>query len=408
VTVACSNAQVEIEGVMTGAVLVTHDISERKAFEEALQEADRCKDEFLAMLAHELRNPLAPILNAAQILSLAGRDESRIKWSQEIIERQVKHLTRLVDELLDVSRIARGKIELKREPLELSEILCQAEESVRPVMQSKGQQLVLRLPPQPVRLQGDLVRLVQVLLNVLDNAAKYSPEASRIELDAEVREQEVVIRVRDQGEGISAELLPHVFELFRQGERSLDRSQGGLGMGLTLVQRLVELHGGRVYVTSNGLGQGTTVTLHLPLNRFRTGDAVQVPSDTGPIDSLQILVVDDERDVADSTALILEASGHRVQIAYSGEDAIELVRRSMPQIVFLDIGLKGMDGYRTAAALRQLPGGKRLRLVAISGYGDDKARLRSQQAGFDHYLVKPITYDQLAELLAAVTSAPGQ
>ncbi|MGD8932752.1 MAG: ATP-binding protein, partial [Chromatiales bacterium] len=356
---------------------------------------------FLAMLAHELRNPLAPILNAAQILSLSGGDETRIKWSQEIIERQVKHLTRLVDELLDVSRIARGKIELKRELLELSEIVWQAEESVRPFLQSRRQQLVLRLPPQPVHLQGDLVRLVQVLLNVLDNAVKYSPEASRIELDAEVQEGEVVIRVRDPGEGIPVELLPHVFELFRQGERSLGRSQGGLGMGLTLVQRLMDLHGGRVYVTSDGLGQGTTVTLYLPISSFRAGASEQVQADTGSTGSLQILVVDDERDVADSTAMILEASGHSVQIAYSGEEAIELARRGLPQIVFLDIGLKGMDGYRTAAALRQLPGGEQLRLVAISGYGDDKARMRSREAGFDHYLVKPITYDQLTELIAS-------
>ena len=405
VTVVCSNAPVEIEGVMTGAVLVAHDISDRKAFEEALQEADRCKDEFLAMLAHELRNPLAPILNAAQILSFTGKDETRIKWSQEIIERQVKHLTRLVDELLDVSRIARGKVELKPESLELAEVVRQAEESVRPFMQSKAQQLVLRLPPQPVYLVGDSVRLVQVLLNVLDNAAKYSPEGSRIELDAEVQNEEVVIRVRDQGEGIPAALLPHVFELFRQGERTLSRSQGGLGMGLTLVQRLVELHGGRVYVASDGVGQGTSVTVHLPLG----GSGIKKSEETQPqgekIGALQVLVVDDERDVADSTALILGASGHHVQIAYSGEDALEMARHSRPQIVFLDIGLKGIDGYRTAAALRQLPGGKRMHLVAISGYGDERARQRSTEAGFDHYLVKPITFEQLSALLASVTSA---
>jgi PAS domain S-box-containing protein len=408
VTVACSNAQVEIEGVMSGAVLVTHDISERKAFEEALQEADRCKDEFLAMLAHELRNPLAPILNAAQILSLTGPDETRIKWSQEIIERQVKHLSRLVDELLDVSRIARGKITLKREPLELSEVVAQVEESIRPFMQRKGQELEIRLPPQPVHLRGDLVRLVQVLLNVLDNAAKYSPEGSRVELEAEVQAGEVVIRVRDQGEGISAELLPHVFELFRQGERSLDRSQGGLGMGLTLVQRLLELHGGRVEMTSSGVGQGSLVSMHLPLDRSPQEASPQTGRKSLKLGSRRILVVDDEQDVADSTALILQASGHHVQVAYSGEDAIELARHAPPEIVFLDIGLKGMDGYRTAAALRQLPAGKQMRLVASSGYGDEKSRSRAEQAGFDHYLVKPITIEQLSELLASMTGWGGQ
>lgn len=268
VAMTCSNASVEIEGVMTGAVLVAHDITERKAFELALQEGDRRKDEFLAMLAHELRNPLAPILNAAQILSLAGLDEARIKWSQEIIVRQVRHLTRLVDELLDVSRIARGKVQLKREPLELTDIVEQAAESIRPFMHSKDQQLVLQLPAQSIYLVGDLVRLVQVLLNVLDNAAKYSPEGSRIELTAEQREQLVEIRVSDPGEGIPAQLLPHVFELFRQGERTQGAVQRGLGIGLTLVRQLVELHSGRIEVASEGTGRGTTVSVRLPLYEF--------------------------------------------------------------------------------------------------------------------------------------------
>ena len=402
VSVVCSNAPVEIEGVTTGTVQVAHDITERKAFERALQEADRRKDEFLAMLAHELRNPLAPILNAAQILSLAGRDESRIKWSQEIIERQVKHLTRLVDELLDVSRIARGKIKLKLEPIELAVIVQQAVESAQPFLDAKGHRLLVRLPQQPIRLQGDLLRLVQVLVNVLDNAAKYSPDGGDITLDAQVQGRDVVIRVQDQGEGISKELLPHVFDLFRQGERTLGRSQGGLGMGLTLVRRLVELHGGRVELHSAGSGRGTTLIIHLPLSESHAVGQEQTTVSQMAEGAVHVLVVDDEKDVADSTRLLLEALGHQVQVAYSGEDAIKRVRRCPPQIVLLDIGLKGMDGYQTAAALRRLPTGDAMRLVALSGYGDEQARIRSHQAGFDHHLVKPITLAQLTELLASV------
>ena len=402
VTVACSNAPVEIEGVMKGAVLVAHDITERKAFERALQEADRRKDEFLAMLAHELRNPLAPILNAAQILGLLGQNEPRIKWSQEIIVRQVTHLTRLVDELLDVSRIARGKVELKRETLELRMIVEQAVESVRPLMRAKGQRLQVQLPSQPILLQGDLVRLVQVLLNVLDNAMKYSPDGSRIELEAEVWEREVMIRVRDHGEGISADLLPHVFDLFQQGQRTLDRSQGGLGMGLTLAQRLVRLHGGQVEVASAGLGQGATLTIRLPLIASPSVAPTQVVAADSISEPVDVLVVDDEEDVADSMAMILETLGHRVRVAYTAERAIEAARSSAPQIVLLDIGLKGMDGYQTADALRQLPKGDLIRLVAMSGYGDEQARLRSSQTGFDHHLVKPITFEQLSELLLSV------
>jgi PAS domain S-box-containing protein len=401
VTVACSNAPLEVDGETSGVVLVAHDISERKVFEQALQEADRRKDEFLAMLAHELRNPLAPILNAAQILSLAGRDESRIRWSQEIIERQVKHLMRLVDELLDVSRIVRGKIKLKQEPLELADILSQAVESVQPSLDHKRQRLLVQLPQQPIRVQGDQVRLIQVLLNGLDNASKYSAEGTSIELDARVQGREVVVRIRDQGEGIPPALLPHVFDPFRQGERSLDRAQGGLGMGLTLVKRLVMLHAGRVEIHSDGVGQGTTLTLCLPLLESQMG---RPQRQTAPVrgKAMDVLVVDDEPDVAESTAMLLKAMGHQVRLANSGQDAIDLTRRFEPQMVLLDIGLKGMDGYQTAVVLRQLPNGNSLQLVALSGYGDEQARQRSYQAGFDHHLVKPVTAEQLSQLMGSV------
>jgi PAS domain S-box-containing protein len=402
VTVVCSNAPLEIDGEVTGAVLVAHDISERKVFEEALQEADRRKDEFLAMLAHELRNPLAPILNAAQILGLFSRDEERILWAQEIIERQVSHLSRLVDELLDVSRIARGKIRLKRAPVLLEEVIAQATESVRPIMDARGQRLVLRLPAEPIRLEADLLRLVQTLLNVLDNAAKYSPAGARIELEAQAQGREAIIRVRDPGEGISAELLPHVFDLFRQGERSQDKDPGGLGLGLTLVKRLIELHGGSVEVDSAGPRQGTTLTLHLPLQSGQPGAQQGAADETTIPRGLHILVVDDDREVADSTALILEAMGHQASVAYSGHEAIEQMREAAPQVVLLDLGLQGMDGFRIATALRQQPGGEALRLVAITGYGDSRTRNLSQVAGFDDFLVKPISPKQLSDLLATV------
>lgn len=376
------------------------DITERKAAELALREADQRKDEFLAMLAHELRNPLAPIRYAARVLGKLGLEEPRVQWAQDVIERQVSRLARLVDELLDISRIARGKITLKKARLELSELVRQACEAVQPLMLAKGHRFEVMIPEKPVTIEGDLVRLVQVLQNLLDNAAKYTPEHGRVELVAGLSGGEVEIEVRDNGAGIPASLLPEVFELFRQGEHGPDRSRGGLGIGLTLVRQLVELHGGRVEARSAGLGQGASFTVRLPA----AIDAAENPAPTedGPLAEpvrLRVLVVDDDVAVAESTAMLLRLEGHEIRCANSGEAAFRLCREFQPEAVLLDIGLPGQDGYEIARKIRTLPGGAKLKLIAVSGYGHEAAVTRGREAGFDRYLVKPVDPEKLNALL---------
>ena len=378
------------------------DITERKARELDLREADQRKDEFLAMLAHELRNPLAPIRYAARVLGKLDVDEPRVQWARDVIERQVAHLARLVDELLDISRIARGKINLKTARVELSELVRQACEAAQPLMSAKGHRFEVMLPEKRVTIEGDLVRLVQVLQNLLDNAAKYTPERGRVELVAGLSGREVEIEVRDNGAGIPASLLPEVFELFRQGEHGPDRSRGGLGIGLTLVRQLVELHGGRVEAHSAGLGQGASFTVRLPA----AIDAAENPSPTedGPLAEpvgLRVLVVDDDVAVAESTAMLLRLEGHEIRCANSGEAALRLCREFQPEAVLLDIGLPGQDGYEIARKIRGLPGGTELKLIAVSGYGHEAAVARGREAGFDRYLVKPVDPEKLSALLTA-------
>ena len=382
------------------------DITERKAAELALREADQRKDEFLAMLAHELRNPLAPIRYAARVLGKLNLDEPRVQWARDVIERQVAHLARLVDELLDISRIARGKINLKKSRVELSELVRQACEAAQPLMSAKGHHFEVMLPEKQVTIEGDPVRLVQVLQNLLDNAAKYTPERGRVELVAGLSGREVEIGVRDNGAGIPASLLPEVFELFRQGEHGPDRSQGGLGIGLTLVRQLVELelHGGRVEARSAGLGQGASFTVRLPA----AGDAAEGPSpgeDGPPAEpvALRVLVVDDDKAVAESTAMLLRLEGHEIRCANTGEAALRLCREFQPQAVLLDIGLPGQDGYAIARKIRGLPGGAELKLIAVSGYGHEAAVARGREAGFDRYLVKPVDPEKLSALLTTPT-----
>jgi PAS domain S-box-containing protein len=396
------------DGSLLGAFGTAQDITERKQHEQARQEADRHKDEFLAMLAHELRNPLTPIVNAAQVLAMLDLEEPHVRWAQEIIARQATHLTRLVDDLLDVSRIARGKITLKMEPVELGTIARQSAEGVQGAAQAKDLRLELRLPQAPIHLRGDPVRLVQVLVNTLDNAAKYSPNGAVVELTAEVQGKEAVIQVRDQGRGIPPALLPRVFDLFQQGERPPDRPDSGLGIGLTLVRRLVELHGGAVTVESPGVGRGTTVTVRLPLDPTADGaTAPASPPPPGPAATTRILVVDDDPSVAQSMALLFRTMGHEVRVVSRGEDAVPDVLAFRPQLVVLDLGLPGMNGWDTARALRQLPDGHDLRLVAVTGYGDEEARRRSRAAGFDMHLIKPVLADQLAALFSQETE-PGR
>ncbi len=380
-----------------------HEVSERKRAEAALREADRRKDEFLAMLAHELRNPLAPIRNAAHILGRLGLAEPRLAWAQQVIERQVAYLGHLVDDLLDVSRIVRGKIVLDLSAFELADVVEQALEIAQPLIEAKGHHLAVHLPEQPVRIEGDPVRLAQVLLNLLDNAAKYTPDGGHIELDARQVGAEVEIAVRDDGMGIPVELLPRVFGLFQQGERGLDRAQGGLGIGLTVVQRLVQMHGGRVTADSAGPGRGATFSVRLPVLSASAPGTVSVPppperSGAG----LRVLVVEDEPDVAQSLRMLLELEGHDVRIALAGNAALQLLGEFRPQVVLLDIGLPGLDGYQIAHSIRLRPEGESVLLVAVSGYGDAAARSRAQEAGFDHHLVKPVDPQVLFRLLAGL------
>jgi PAS domain S-box-containing protein len=384
-----------------GSVLSFQDITARKQAELAMLDADRRKDEFLAMLAHELRNPLAPIRNAAFILGRLELDEPRLKWAQGVIEGQVQHLSRLTDELLDVSRIVQGRIELKCETIEFGALLTQILAAARPMLESRDQHAALRLPKQPVWLNGDPVRLTQVVSNLLDNASKYTQAGGNIELDAEVAEQEIAFRVRDNGPGISADLLPHIFDLFQQGDRTLDRSQGGLGIGLTLARELVRMHGGRVDAYSAGTGQGATFTVWLPIVAAAPAQAPTSQPDEPAAAGGRILVVEDEPAVAVSMATLLEVMGYQVAIAEDGPAALEQATVFRPEVVLLDIGLQGMDGFETARRLRQLPQAGEMCLVAVTGYADEATKSRALASGCDHHMAKPVAPNALLDLIAA-------
>ncbi|HEX6900920.1 MAG TPA: ATP-binding protein [Thermoanaerobaculia bacterium] len=390
---------------LRGFAKVTRDMTERRRV-EALEKADLHRTEFLAMLAHELRNPLAPIRNALGLIGPGRPDDATLEWSRSIIERQVTHLSRLVDDLLDVSRITANKITLQREPVEIAQVVAGAVEASQPLIQEKEQLLEVHVPEEPVRVTGDLTRLSQVVLNLLNNAAKYTPEGGHIRLTVERQEGEAVIRVRDTGVGIAADLLPEIFELFTQGERSLDRPEGGLGIGLTLVKRLVELHGGTVQALSEGPGLGTEMIVRLPL---LAGD---LPADPSKIDrpgqssaSRRILVVDDNRDAAETMSLLLELWGHEVFSAPDGPAALAIAAEHRPEIVLLDIGLPGMTGYEVAQHLREIPGLERVLLVAVTGYGQREDRRRSREAGFEYHLVKPVEPEKLRELINSAFSS---
>ncbi len=387
------------------------DISERKQMEQVLTEANRRKDEFLAMLAHELRNPLAPIRNAAQVLKLVGPLEPKQEWAREVIERQTQHLMRIVDDLLDVSRITRGRIVLRREPLELSAVINRAIETSRPLVEARRQQLSVSLPPQPVRLEGDLARLVQVVANLLNNAAKYTDEGGQIRLEAVREGDEAVIRVHDNGMGLPAELLPHVFDLFTQADGSLDRSQGGLGIGLTLVRHLVEMHDGKVEAKSDGPGRGSEFVVRLPaLSANRTTAVDEPPGEHAQParHTLKILLVEDNLDSAEGMALLLRFDGHEVRMAHDGPSALEAARAFEPQAVLLDLGLPGMNGYEVAQRLREQPACRQTPLIALTGYGQEEARRRTKEAGFDYHLVKPVEPEALGALLGSLRSARRQ
>jgi len=379
------------------------DITERKAAQEALRRADRQKDEFLAMLAHELRNPLAPIRNAAVLLSREIGAGPRVGKLTAMINRQTQHLTRLLDDLLDVSRIARGRIVLQSESLEIGEIIEPAIEMVQPLMNEKLHKLRVDRPGQPLHVHGDRARLVQCLSNLLNNSAKYSAARSEIALVVAEAPDSVTIEVRDNGAGISPELLPHIFHLFIQGARSLDRSQGGLGIGLSIVKRLVEMHQGTVSAASEGIGRGCTFSIRLPRMAAPARAAADCVAPTAP--KRRILVVDDNADIADSLTMLLRLEGHEVETAYSATGTFEAVQRMRPEAVFLDIGLPQMDGYEIARRLRADPAAKRVHLIALTGYGQEHDRERAREAGFGAHLVKPADIEAVNQILASL--APG-
>jgi PAS domain S-box-containing protein len=383
------------------------DVTERKHAEEALQEVNQRKDEFLAMLAHELRNPLAPIRNAAQIMRFHAKGNPKLEWVRAVIERQSRHLTRLVDDLLDVSRIVRGQITLEKSVVDLNDVVRHALETSRPLLRERKHELTVSVPSEAVRLEADLTRLAQVVANLLINAAKYTPENGRIWLEAERQGGEVILRVRDTGVGIAPSLIPRVFDLFTQGARTLDRAQGGLGIGLTLVKRIVEMHHGSVEARSAGVDRGSEFIVRLPLLPEEPASAqpAEESSDgSGPGERIRVLVVDDNVDAAESIAMLLSLEGHEVRSVHAAHEALEAAEAFRPHLVLLDIGLPGMDGYEVARRLRSQHI-ERMRIVAITGYGQPSDRDRTREAGFDQHLVKPIDPEMLHALLDSVPSA---
>jgi signal transduction histidine kinase len=382
---------------------------------EALRQADRQKDEFLATLSHELRNPLAPIRNALHVLRLAGADEQTRARVVDTLERQTSNVIRLVDDLLELSRINQGRIELRRERVKLSSVVRSALESSAPLVEAAGQELVIVDPPEPVLLYADPVRLIQVIANLLNNAAKYTERGGRIMLSARSEGSEAVVTVRDTGVGIPDDMLDRIFDMFVQVDPSRDRSRQGLGIGLTLVRRLVELHGGTVTARSDGLGKGSEFVVRLPAfadQRLTRADVAQPGAGAerrkSDLARFRILVVDDHHDAGDSLATLLRLLGHQVRVAYDGTSGLEAARIFKPRVALLDIGMPGMDGIELGKRLRELPEFEDLLMIALTGYGRDEDRRRSAEAGFNAHLVKPVDIAALNALLAQHATRPVQ
>lgn len=387
-------------GELLGVILVFHDVTQQRTAERELMRSARRKDEFLAMLAHELRNPLAPIRNAVAILKQldVGSDEHALH-ARETIDRQLNHMVRLIDDLLDISRINQGKFELRKQRVELGAVLSQAVETCQPVVESSGHRLTVKLPEVPVYAEADPVRLCQAFTNLLNNACKFTLPGGRIELLADVSGSELAVQVRDSGVGIQKEYLTSIFEMFSQVDSTLERSQGGLGIGLTLAKQIVELHRGSIDVRSEGPGMGSEFIIRLPTTSEaapRQNDVVERPPQHA---QLKILVVDDNQDAAETLALLMRFEGHSTCVAYDGQQALIVAEQQRPDIALLDIGLPKMDGYVLCQNIRQTPWGRGILIVAITGWGQHEDRKKTAEAGFDYHFTKPVEISMLRDLI---------
>jgi signal transduction histidine kinase/CheY-like chemotaxis protein len=381
-------------------------IEELRAREAALTESDRRKDDFIATLAHELRNPLAPIRNAAVALRYAPVLDPKFRWCRDVIERQVGVMAELLEDLLDVSRIARRRIELRLDRIQLADVISQAVETVRPLLDEMGHRLSVHLPRESITLNGDRTRLTQVLGNLLNNAAKYTDRGGEIALDVRVQEREAVVQVKDSGIGIAPEHLPRVFELFSQVDSALTRSRGGLGIGLSLAKALVNLHGGRIEARSEGAGKGSEFNVYLPIVEVHHPEAVEGPEEPAKrLDGAaratgrRVLVVDDNADVVRSLENVLQGAGHEVRTALDGEHALELAEQYRPHALFLDIGMPDMNGYEICRRIREQPWSENMMIVACTGWGRPGDRALAKEAGFDHHVVKPADPEELLRLI---------
>lgn len=394
------------DGTLKGYAKILRNITERKQMEDSLAESNQRKDEFLATLSHELRNPLAAIMNSVQILRRGGSDSGIVNQATDVIDRQANTLQSMVNDLLDVARINAGKILLHRQKVKLNDVVQNAVQSMQPAMTSRNHALSVSVPQQAIWLDGDPVRIEQIVTNLLGNAAKYTERGGRIELIIEDQENQVILHVKDNGTGIASEMLSRIFEPFIQADQSLDRAQGGLGLGLTLIKRLVELHGGKIGVASEGIGLGSQFTVTLPTTSEVSEPPSQPPqpATSSSVHRCRILVVDDNKDAAASLSTLLSLLGHEVRVAYTGPESLHVAVLQIPEIVILDIGLPGMDGFQVARLMRQRPELAHTYLIAVTGYGSEEDRLRSQEAGFDAHVVKPADITKLQQMFASLSS----
>jgi PAS domain S-box-containing protein len=401
---ARGRAQYDAAGNPTMLYGLGIDITDRVRAVEALREADRRKDEFLATLAHELRNPLAPISSGLHIMRTAGDNPQVAATAREIMERQVAQMVRLVDDLLDVARITTGKVELRCEQIDLADPIRDAVETSRPLLEHNDQPLTVSLPDAPVFANADRTRLAQVFANLLNNSAKFSDRAQPISIALTQEGDSAVIRVRDCGVGIPPAALPKIFDMFRQADDEGSRARGGLGIGLSLVKRIAEMHGGSVDASSDGAGRGSEFVVRIPVIAAQRGNANrELPAASVPVLKRRILVVDDNTDAAESLAALLSINGHETRMAHDGPQAVAEAKAFQPDVVFLDIGMPTMDGHETARRIRQEPWGKQMVLVALTGWGQTEDRRRSQEAGFDHHLVKPADPTVVAKLISSLS-----